>query len=238
MRRGLLLLVTCSLAGPVASAHACAGIEGARAGTSWSAKIAVPATAARSLPAAGRIVAHLGTELAEPGHAPVRVRVLGARSMAGACWLHVVLPTRPNGSSGWIASDRTMLFATRWRIEINRGARLLTVWHDGRAIRRVTADVGARATPTPAGRFSVLWARPMVRNRALGPWILPISAYSDVLQRFAGGPGRIAIHGWSAGGPFGRATSHGCARVADDAISWLVATIGATQIAGVPVDIT
>ena len=238
MWRGLLLAIACSLGGPIASAEACAGIESSAPGTSWSAKIALPATVARELPASGPVVARLATELAEPGRAPVRLRVLASRSIAGACWLHVVLPTRPNGSSGWIEADRTMLFATRWRIAINRASRLLTVWHYGREMRQLTVDIGARATPTPAGRFSILWARRMVQNRELGPWILPISAHSDVLQHFAGGPGRIAIHGWAAGGPFGRAASHGCARVADASIEWLVGTIGAAQIAGVPVDIT
>ena len=234
----MLLLVACSLGGPIASAHACAGVDTSRAGTSWSAKIAVPATEARALPGAGPVVARLATELAEPGRAPLRVRVLATRSKAGACWLRVLLPTRPNGSTGWIAADRTMLFATRWRIALDRAARRLTVWHDGREVRRFSADVGAPATPTPAGRFLVLWARRMVANRSLGPWILPISATSDVLRRFAGGPGRIAIHGWPAGGPFGRASSHGCARLEDGSISWLVGTIGEAQLAGVPVDIT
>ena len=238
MRRSLLLLVACSLGGPIASAHACAGVGAARAGTSWSAKIAVPATEAHALPAAGPVVARLATELAEPGRAPVRVRVLSTRSVGAACWLRVVLPMRPNGSTGWIAADRTMLFATRWRLALDRAARRLTVWHDGHEVRRFTADVGAPATPTPAGRFSILWARRMVSNRALGPWILPISATSDVLRRFAGGPGRIALHGWSSGGPFGRASSHGCARLADGSISWLVGTIGEARISGVPVDIT
>ena len=238
MRRGLVLLVACSLGGPVASAQACAGAPDTARGTSWSAKIAVSQTQARSLPAAGPVVAQLATELDEPGRAPVRVRVLGARSVAGACWLHVVLPTRPNGATGWIAADRTMLAETSWRIAIERAARRLVVWHDGRPVRSFTADVGAPATPTPAGRFSVLWARPMTQIRSLGPWILPISAYSDVLTRFAGGPGRIAIHGWAAGGPFGRAASHGCTRLANDELTWLVSTIGAERIAGVPVDIT
>ena len=198
----------------------------------------VPGTPARSAPAAGPVVAVLGTELAEPGAPPIRVRVLATRTVEAACWLRVELPIRPNGSVGWIAADRTQLVSSRWRITVSRADRRLAVWHDGRRVRTYPVDVGAAATPTPAGSFSVVWARPMRANRALGPWILPISAHSDVLRSFAGGPGRIAIHGWRPGGPFGRARSHGCVRLDDRAISWLVSTIGPGPIAGVPVDIS
>ena len=67
------------------------------------------------------------------------------------------------------------------------------------------------------------------------PFALALSARSDVLQEFAGGPGQIAIHGVAnlAGTP-GTAVSHGCVRLADRDIRWLAARIAP----GVPVTIT
>jgi lipoprotein-anchoring transpeptidase ErfK/SrfK len=56
-----------------------------------------------------------------------------------------------------------------------------------------------------------------------------------VLQEFDGGPGQIALHGLeNVGGVPGTAVSHGCVRLDDLAIRWLVARVGP----GVPVTIT
>lgn len=67
------------------------------------------------------------------------------------------------------------------------------------------------------------------------PYALALSARSEVLQEFAGGPGQIAIHGTNnVGGVLGSAASHGCVRLDTKAISWLAARIGP----GVPVTIT
>nr|MDP9491050.1 L,D-transpeptidase [Actinomycetota bacterium] len=64
---------------------------------------------------------------------------------------------------------------------------------------------------------------------------LALSARSNVLQEFAGGPGQIAIHGVAnIGGTLGTASSHGCVRLADRSIRWLAARIAP----GVPVSIT
>ena len=67
-----------------------------------------------------------------------------------------------------------------------------------------------------------------------GPFALALSARSNVLQEFDGGPGQIGIHGRDGlGGTLGGAESHGCVRLATGAIDWLAARIGS----GVPVDI-
>src|SRR6266852_3760526 len=45
---------------------------------------------------------------------------------------------------------------------------------------------------------------------------LALSARSNVLQEFAGGPGQIAVHGLkNVGGVLGSAASHGCVRLAN-----------------------
>lgn len=50
-----------------------------------------------------------------------------------------------------------------------------------------------------------------------------------------GGPGQVALHGLdNVGGVLGTAASHGCVRLADSVMSWLVFRIGP----GVPVTIT
>jgi len=67
------------------------------------------------------------------------------------------------------------------------------------------------------------------------PFALALSARSNVLQEFDGGPGQVALHGLAnVGGVLGTAVSHGCVRLDNDVMRWLVVRIGP----GVPVTIT
>ena len=75
-----------------------------------------------------------------------------------------------------------------------------------------------------------------LRARDAGaPFALALSARSNVLQEFNGGPGQIGLHGLSnVGGVLGTAVSHGCIRLANATMRWLVHRISP----GVPVTIT
>ena len=75
----------------------------------------------------------------------------------------------------------------------------------------------------------------MSPSAAGAPFALALSARSNVLQEFDGGPGQIAIHGLeNLGGTLGTAVSHGCIRLGLQAITWLVQRIAP----GTPVTIT
>jgi lipoprotein-anchoring transpeptidase ErfK/SrfK len=153
---------------------------------------------------------------------PTVLPVLSVRQRAGRTWLRVRLPRRPNGATGWIAADGTIAAALRWRVVIDRSRRRALVYRDGSPVRRFRVVVGAAGTPTPLGRFFVAERVRQPRGSALGPWVLATSAYSGVLQEFAGGPGQIGLHGRTGlPDPLGSAASHGCVRLADRAIGWL-----------------
>ena len=152
----------------------------------------------------------------------------------GMQWLQVMLPGRPDGSTGWIAQAGTRELVTGWRILVDLGARRVTVYHDGRKERVFQAVVGKPSTPTPTGQFFVEETVQMQPGEADGPFALALSARSNVLQEFEGGPGQIGIHGREGlGGTLGRAESHGCIRLATASIEWLAARIGP----GIPVKI-
>ena len=113
----------------------------------------------------------------------------------------------------------------------------MTVYRNGRAIRVFKAIVGKPSTPTPRGQYFVEESIQLRPGDVGAPFALALSARSTVLQEYAGGPGQIAIHGRdNIGGVLGTAVSHGCVRLADRAMRWLVAwgRIGP----GVPVTIT
>ena len=145
------------------------------------------------------------------------------------------LPGRPNGHTGWVSTRAVTPAATAWSITVRISTRRVTAVRGGRPARAFTAVVGAPATPTPPGRFFVEEIVELDRYDVGAPYGLALSARSEVLQEFAGGPGQIAIHGTNnIGGVLGSAASHGCVRLDTKAISWLAARIGP----GVPVTIT
>jgi hypothetical protein len=73
----------------------------------------------------------------------------------GTRWLQVMLPGRPDGSTGLIAQDGTRKLMAGWRILVDLAARRLRVYHDGRTVRTFQAVVGKPSTPTPTGQFFV-----------------------------------------------------------------------------------
>jgi lipoprotein-anchoring transpeptidase ErfK/SrfK len=127
--------------------------------------------------------------------------------------------------------DKAVLTHTRYWIEVRTASRRVTVFRDGKAVRRFRAVVGRPATPTPHGLAAIY-----ERNRQpdphafLGTWALSLTAFSDVLQNFGGGPGRVAIHGragTSLRDPLGSARSHGCIRVNNADVNWMARRVPA-----------
>jgi len=152
--------------------------------------------------------------------------VLGrSTTRSGYRWVHVRLPGRPNGHTGWIRAGRTRRASTGWHIALDLSTRRVTVYNFGRAVRRFRAVVGKPSTPTPRGRFYIEEAL-SIGSHPGGPYALATSARSSVLQEFEGGPGQIALHGTrNLWGPLGSAVSHGCIRLSTPAITWLATRI-------------
>jgi lipoprotein-anchoring transpeptidase ErfK/SrfK len=155
---------------------------------------------------------------------PVISRSIGA---GGVRWLLVMLPGRPDGLTGWISQTGTRPLVTPWRIVVDLAARRVRAYENGRMVRSFPAVVGKPSTPTPTGEFFVQEVLQMAPAEPGGPFALALSARSNALQEFEGGPGQIAIHGRdNLGGTLGTAASHGCIRLATASIDWLAVRIG------------
>ena len=158
-----------------------------------------------------------------------------ATSRDGRDWVRVRLPGRPSGHTGWIPAAHTRAKVTSWRIAVRLSTRRVTVYRDGKFVRRFRAIIGTASTPTPRGRFFIEEAVALSPVDHGGPFALATSARSNVLQEFDGGPGQIALHGTAGlSGALGTAASHGCIRLSTGAITWLARRIGS----GVPLRIT
>jgi lipoprotein-anchoring transpeptidase ErfK/SrfK len=137
-------------------------------------------------------------------------------------WERVYLPTRPNGATGWVKDRAVDLSLDPYRITVSLGAHMLTVTKLGKVILRTRAGVGRSVLPTPKGTYFVaeLLKQPNPSG-PYGPYALGLSAHSNVLQSFGGGPGQIGIHGTNEPAALGTDVSHGCVRIANAAIARL-----------------
>ena len=189
-----------------------------------------------------RVAAPRGERLAAHARAARRgdrrtrraARARGARRVGA----RAACPPGRTATRAWVNADRVRLSRTRWRVEIDRSA-------------RTGSTSCATAGPCAASRRS--WARPPRPRRSaasrsprlarqpdpdgfLGPFALHLTAHSDVLDDYGGGPGRVAIHGRggeSLTDPLGSARSHGCIRVDNAEVRFLARHL----VAGVPVTV-
>jgi lipoprotein-anchoring transpeptidase ErfK/SrfK len=146
------------------------------------------------------------TQLGSPTWVPV------VQSQPG--WDRVLLPTRPDRSTGWIylGGGGLQTAYSPYQVDINLARYRLTIMDAGRSLGTWTVAKGAASTPTPAGRTFVL-ASLVPLQPTYSPLILPLGTHSDTLTTYGGGPGTVGLHGWPDRSVFGHAVSHGCVRV-------------------------
>ncbi len=151
-----------------------------------------------------------------------------------AGWLQVQLPVRPNGTTAWVKGAGFTTETHTFHAEVQLRKHRLRVWNDDELIADTATVVGAAATPTPLGRFYVNDRIPKADpSGSYGPWILSLSAHSEVLETFADGRPVIAIHGTNRPDLLGTDASNGCVRIPND----IVALLAELVPLGTPVDI-
>lgn len=151
------------------------------------------------------------TELENPTWVPV------VQTQPG--WQRVLLPSRPNRSTGWLylgGGGLQNAYST-YRVHVTLTAPRLTVFDAGRRLGSWKVAVGAPSTPTPTGRTFLL-ASLSPAHPSYSPLILLLGTHSTTLGTFGGGPATVALHGWPDKTVFGHAVSHGCVRVPNPAL--------------------
>jgi L,D-transpeptidase catalytic domain len=141
-------------------------------------------------------------------------------------FLEVLLPERPNGSTGWVRGADVAVEQVDHEIIIDLAARTLRWSERGSVVLDTQIAVGSQQYPTPTGRFFVTDLLDTGEGSgSYGPYAMGLSAHSDVLTEFGGGDGQVGIHGTNDPSSIGRAVSHGCVRVPNDVITRLATTV-------------
>lgn len=186
--------------------------------------------------APGAQAASLALPHPQPSGAPLVLLVTEAR----AGWLHVLLPIRPNGSTGWIRAEQVSVVTHDFRIVVELGAHRITAYEGREVLLSEPIGVGTRDAPTPGGLYYIKELfQPLDANGRLhpdgpyGPYAYGLSGFSEVLFDFAGGNGQFGIHGTNDPSGLGRDVSHGCIRMSNTGITLLAKTLPL----GVPVEI-
>jgi lipoprotein-anchoring transpeptidase ErfK/SrfK len=149
-------------------------------------------------------------------------------------WLRVLLPERPNGSTGWVRATDVSVTTTRYHITVGLAAHQITVFDGESVILQEPVAIGKPATPTPPGKYYIrVLLQSTSPSSVYGPFAYGLSAHSDVLTSFNGGDGEVGIHGNNDASVLGQSVSNGCVRMSNDGITRL------TQLLplGTPVEI-
>jgi lipoprotein-anchoring transpeptidase ErfK/SrfK len=241
----VLLAVAVAL---IASSAACGGSHGPReaATATTSSTPDVPAGATTDAPAGttgtvARAAADLAVYAAPGDPAPSqtlpaatgfgspRALLVDATAEAeapDAGWLPVLLPTRPNGSTGWVRRDQVELQTVDDALAIDLSERTLTLRTAGEVVLTTPVAVGTADNPTPTGTFYLVDKLDTgAPAGSYGPFAFGLSAHSDTLTEFGGGDGQVGIHGTNDPSSIGRAASHGCVRVPNEVAVELAARL-------------
>lgn len=132
-------------------------------------------------------------------------------------WLHVMVPARPNGQTGWIKASDVTLSRTKYRLELTLSTQTLKVYNGNDVFAETKTVIGKQSSKTPLGQF---FLNEKIKSDnpggAYGPWIMSTSAYSEDLDVFDGGLPVVAFHGTNQPNLIGQQVSNGCIRMPND----------------------
>jgi lipoprotein-anchoring transpeptidase ErfK/SrfK len=180
----------------------------------WVGRLLLPVVARRAPSESARRRTVL-QPIAPLGRGPTVLTITRSVVKRGRRWVEVLLPIRPNGVRGWVPAGVLRMRRTPIRVVIDVSERRLTVFRSNRPVIRAPVAVGKPGTETPRNDdFAIAELIPTHTPGAfLGPIVMPITGYSERLNEFAGGNGRVAIHGTSLPELIGTAASNGCIRM-------------------------
>ena len=175
------------------------------------------------------------TDSDPPLDVPLALLVTDEPEAEDCKWLNVMLPIRPNGSTGWVKRSDVRVEGHVFRIEVYLNDFNLKAYKGDEVILDASIGVASENRPTPGGLY---YTTELLRSAdpAYGPWAFGLSGFSEVLTTFNGGQGQLGLHGTDQPDKIGTRVSSGCIRLENANIEKLVAEFGNTT-QGIPVQV-
>ncbi|HEU5002511.1 MAG TPA: L,D-transpeptidase [Actinomycetota bacterium] len=127
-------------------------------------------------------------------------------------WFQVVLPVKPNGSTGWVPATAVQTASTDDYLLVSVSRFALYHYSKGQLVQSFRVAVGRPSTPTPLGLFYI-WGSQAVSSAPYTPGIFALSGFTvQPVPGFIGA--RVGLHGWTDASVMGEQVSNGCVRVA------------------------
>lgn len=201
--------------------------------TAWSAAPVGPVTA-RALPdPQAAAAASFGTvnDLGGPQTFGVLSQTWGTD---GAAWVEVQLAVRPNGTTAWLPAASLTIVGASMRIQVHLSSGQLVLMESGAVTGTWPVAIGPDQYPTPPGTYYAWTKYYDGPPAAYGPGVLGLSGFSEVLDssNWPGGA-RIGIHGAATEESLGGRAGHGCVRMRNADIAFLLDHVPL----GTPVDV-
>jgi hypothetical protein len=145
---------------------------------------------------------------------------------AGVSWYRVLLPIRPNGSTGWVRSSDVEVTGINYQLVIHLAAFQLDLFEGGQLQATIPIGVGTDQTPTPGGEYYIKeLLKPPDPNTLYGDYVFGLNGFSNVLTSWPQG-GVLGIHGTNdPNHSIGRKISHGCIRLSNRDIDRLASLL-------------
>lgn len=135
------------------------------------------------------------------------------RDTQGRDWYQIRLPTRPNGSTGWVRAADLTVATVDYDIRISLSNHRLDLYEGGQKKTSYPIGVGTGDTPTPPGEYYItIKMKPTKENSPYGVLAMGVSGFSEKLTNWPDG-GQIGIHGTNDPSSIGKDVSHGCIRL-------------------------
>jgi lipoprotein-anchoring transpeptidase ErfK/SrfK len=157
-----------------------------------------------------------------PEGTPLTLLLTPGITQAGGGWLQVFLPTKPNGSTGWIPANEVKVQGDPYRLVVTQSTHQLKVYNFSNLERSYPVAVGAPETPTPLGTYYITELLKTTNPGVYGDYAYGLSGHSPTLTDFDGYDAEIGLHGTGDPSSIGHSVSHGCVRLNNADVDVLV----------------
>src|SRR5262249_36090024 len=121
----------------------------------YAATVVVPQVTVRSKPSdVSGVIARL-SKRNENGAPTTFLLQRADRGPDGRAWYNVLLPIRPNGSTGWIRADDVDITGLRYAIVVHLLSFRLDLLDNNKKVETLAIGVGAKNPPPPWGRYYI-----------------------------------------------------------------------------------